>query len=182
MRMLSIRSILRSVVLVILLGSLPALAPAQQRMDREAALQQILQGVPLQDTGGGVGRLPSLREGGSPSGGLSPPAAARGPGAVMAGSVLGSPTWTGQTYRVQRGDTLDEILARIHGPAARSPAQRQELREAYVRLNPQAFRSGSPHLLYAGAELRIPGTGTLADASASADDRRRDRAHWIRYP
>lgn len=99
---------------------------------------------------------PAPRQAGSSSAG---PSAAAAPGAR-------APLDPRAAYRVQRGDTLSGIVARI-------PDRRLSLRQsadAISAANPQAFSGGDPNRLRAGALLAIPETlyaGSAAGLTAA---------------
>ena len=57
------------------------------------------------------------------------------------------------SYRVQVGDTLDEIIELI---MSESGVKKSFIRQAFVQANPSAFRSGNPNWLIAGREIRVP--------------------------
>lgn len=94
----------------------------------------------------------------------------------------------GGVHRVRPGETLDGIIER--SALADLPLRRSILRQAFVAANPHAFRQGSPHFMFAGAELRSPGADDLRSVvftqapamPASEGPSARSRAHWIRYP
>jgi Tfp pilus assembly protein FimV len=85
------------------------------------------------------------------------------------------------SYRVRRGDTLDNIIRRLM-PGVRRPSK--TLRMAFVQANPQAFPRQSPHYLKAGVVLRVPGVATdggPSPAVATGNDAQA-RRHWVRFP
>lgn len=103
------------------------------------------------------------------------PTAETGPGVVP---------WAERgTYRVLPGDTLDVIIGRTMSDI---PIRRSVLRDAFVRANPHAFRSGNPHFLLANTNLRIPGPddirGYVFTGQLTPPEPDRNRRHWIRYP
>ena len=105
---------------------------------------------------------------------LGQPAAASAPAAMVPPAVAGS-------YRVRRGDTLDNIIRRLM-PGVGRPSK--ALRAAFVQANPQAFPRQSPHYLKAGVVLRVPGaatTGGPSPAAAPGNDAQA-RRHWVRFP
>jgi Tfp pilus assembly protein FimV len=59
---------------------------------------------------------------------------------------------------VQRGETLDRVIRRSL-PGV--PLHPDFLRQAFVKHNPQAFPSGRPHLVRAGAVLQVPSMADL---------------------
>lgn len=65
-----------------------------------------------------------------------------------------------RSVTVQRGETLDRVIRRsLPG----LPLHPNFLRQAFVKLNPQAFPLGTPHQMRAGAVLQVP---TMADLRA----------------
>lgn len=100
----------------------------------------------------------------------------------------------GTSVTVQRGETLDRLIRRT---LPHVPLQIDFLRQAFVRLNPQAFPTGSVHLMRAGSTLHVPSMAALRqmmvqqnpqaaalfepDSNApgphSAEQRR-----WVRFP
>lgn len=100
----------------------------------------------------------------------------------------------GTSVTVQRGETLDRLIRRT---LPHVPLQIDFLRQAFVRLNPQAFPTGSVHLMRAGSTLHVPSMAALrqmmlqqnpqaaalfepdsnAPGSHNADKRR-----WVRFP
>jgi Tfp pilus assembly protein FimV len=100
----------------------------------------------------------------------------------------------GQSYTVQRGDTLDRVIQKT---MATSPLKIELLRQAFVVGNPHAFVSGNVSRLRAGAVLQVPDHAKLLrsvvlpvlDASNSAalagesrSSNASDRRSWIRFP
>lgn len=63
-----------------------------------------------------------------------------------------------QTVTVQRGETLDRVIRRA---LPHLPLHPDFLRQAFVSLNPQAFPSGSAHLLRTGSTLQVPSMAAL---------------------
>lgn len=104
---------------------------------------------------------------------------------------------TSVNITVQRGETLDRVIRRA---LPNLPLHPDFLRKAFVSLNPQAFPSGSVHLMRAGSTLRVPNmvdlrqmmlqqnpeTGVLFDAQAdtavSGPHGSNDKRRWVRYP
>lgn len=105
-----------------------------------------------------------------------------------------------QQVVVQRGETLDRVIART---LRDSPFRVEVLREAYLRVNRGAFPRGSPHTLAAGATLAVPNVADVlgvvdpqrqmfappappppppAAARATGPTPEADRRSWIRYP
>ena len=124
-------------------------------------------------------------------------AAANATGAqVMKTEVPGAPVsiaadGTRQRYTVNRGETLDRVIARSMTGIR---ADIKLIRKAFVMLNPTAFPRGTPHILIAGAHLQVPtagdlqalsGGGTLS-AQASTENMTPsepvDKRGWVRFP
>jgi Tfp pilus assembly protein FimV len=63
-----------------------------------------------------------------------------------------------RSVTVQRGETLDRVIRRSL-PGV--PLHPDFLRQAFVKHNPQAFPSGRPHLVRAGAVLQVPSMADL---------------------
>ena len=109
-----------------------------------------------------------------------PAAAASGanPVAAATASAMVPPAVAG-SYRVRRGDTLDNIIRRVL-PGVRPT---RALRNAFVQANPQAFVRNSPHYLRAGAVLQVPGAAGAASAMAGAvATDAQARRQWVRFP
>ena len=87
----------------------------------------------------------------------------------------------GERYRVQPGDTLDEIIFKTLGDLS---VRHEVVRDAFVRANPRAFRRKNPNYLLAGVELRVPGAEDFR--AVVFDDpqvgQSIDRRRMIRYP
>ena len=87
----------------------------------------------------------------------------------------------GERYRVQPGDTLDEIIFRTLGDLS---VRHEVIRDAFIQANPRAFRRKNPNYLLAGVELRIPGPedfrGVVFDDPQVGQTV--DRRRMIRYP
>ena len=87
----------------------------------------------------------------------------------------------GGRYRVQPGDTLDDIIFRTLGDLS---VRHEVVRDAFIRANPRAFRRKNPNYLFAGVELHIPGAEDFR--AVVFDDpkvgRTIDRRRMIRYP
>ena len=87
----------------------------------------------------------------------------------------------GGRYRVQPGDTLDDIIFRTLGDLS---VRHEVVRDAFIRANPRAFRRKNPNYLFAGVELRIPGAEDFR--AVVFDDPKVgqtiDRRRMIRYP
>lgn len=94
---------------------------------------------------------------------------------------LGRVPQAGGRYRVQPGDTLDDIIFRTLGDL---PIRHEVVRDAFIRANPRAFRRKNPNYLFAGVELRIPGARDFR--AVVFDDPKVgqtiDRRRMIRYP
>lgn len=87
----------------------------------------------------------------------------------------------GERYRVQPGDTLDEIIFRTLGDLS---VRHEVIRDAFIQANPRAFRRKNPNYLLAGVELRVP---RAEDFRAVVFDDPQvgqtvDRRRMIRYP
>lgn len=95
---------------------------------------------------------------------------------------------------VARGQTLEAVV-RAHFAA--SPLKPEVIREAVVKLNPQAFAAGRGQRLLAGARLQLPTVddlmrhafGAAVPAPAAAQQAQADaggavgaRRGWVRYP
>jgi Tfp pilus assembly protein FimV len=100
--------------------------------------------------------------------------------AVLEGELARTPL-AGNRYRVQPGDTLDEIIFKTLGDLS---VRHQVVRDAFIRANPRAFRRKNPNYLLAGVELRIPGAEDFR--AVVFDDpqvgQTIDRRRMIRYP
>ncbi len=87
----------------------------------------------------------------------------------------------GGHYRVQPGDTLDEIIFSTLGDL---PVRHAVVRDAFIQANPRAFRRRNPNYLLAGVELRVPGAEDFR--AVVFDDpqvgQTIDRRRMIRYP
>lgn len=87
----------------------------------------------------------------------------------------------GDRYRVQPGDTLDEIIFKTLGNLS---VRHEVVRDAFVQANPRAFRRKNPNYLLAGVELKIPGAEDFR--AVVFDDpqvgQTIDRRRMIRYP
>lgn len=133
------------------------------------------------------------------SGGLPPtPAHSAGAPAYAGASALGhaGAAMPGSTVTVQRGETLDRLIRRTLPDV---PLHPDFLRKAFVSLNPQAFPSGSPNRMRAGAPLQVPSMAALRqmmlsqhpgsagllqgshDLAGHAIDPSNQR-HWVRFP
>ena len=85
------------------------------------------------------------------------------------------------SYRVQVGDTLDEIIELI---MSESGVKKSFIRQAFVQANPSAFRSGNPNWLIAGREIRVP---TADDVLAlifvtPPKSINESTKNWVKYP
>ena len=100
--------------------------------------------------------------------------------AVLEGELARTPL-AGNRYRVQPGDTLDEIIFKTLGDLS---VRHEVVRDAFIRANPRAFRRKNPNYLLAGVELRIPGAEDFR--AVVFDDpqvgQTIDRRRMIRYP
>ena len=100
--------------------------------------------------------------------------------AVLEGELARTPL-AGNRYRVQPGDTLDEIIFKTLGDLS---VRHEVVRDAFIRANPRAFRRKNPNYLLAGVELRIPGAEDFR--AVVFDDpqvgQTSDRRRMIRYP
>jgi len=100
--------------------------------------------------------------------------------AVLEGELARMPL-AGNRYRVQPGDTLDEIIFKTLGDLS---VRHEVVRDAFVRANPRAFRRKNPNYLLAGVELRVPGAEDFR--AVVFDDpqvgQAVDRRRMIRYP
>jgi pilus assembly protein FimV len=103
-----------------------------------------------------------------------PPPASPPPSAPTANAA---PATQGQTYRVQRGDTLSRIAAH-EGSATSTPDVRRWMVATYEG-NPDAF-DHNMNLLRAGAVLRMPDSAALGAVSAAdaLTEVRRQYAAW----
>jgi len=141
------------------------------------------------------------------SGGLPPtpahsaaaPATAGALGVASAHAALSSGSaMVGSTVTVQRGETLDRLIRRTLPDV---PLHPDFLRKAFVSLNPQAFPSGSPNRMRAGAPLQVPSMdalrqmmlsqhpgsaallqGGIGQASHSGAIDPSDQRRWVRFP
>ncbi|WP_396435243.1 hypothetical protein [Limnohabitans sp.] len=116
-------------------------------------------------------------------------------GAALAPAGPAMPAPPGPTITVQRGDTLDRVIART---LPNVPLRADFLRKAFVALNPQAFPSGSAHLMRAGTTLQVPSMAVLRHMllqqhpatgvwfEPQADDtvlhKPGDKRRWVRFP
>ena len=69
----------------------------------------------------------------------------------------------GSSYRVQAGDTLSTIAARV---SDRSAGGLWHVADEIFSANPRAFISGSRDLIMLGSEIRIPEARTITPAAA----------------
>ena len=124
-------------------------------------------------------------------------AAANATGAqVMMTEVPGAPVsmaadGSRQRYTVNRGETLDRVIARSMTGIR---ADIKLIRKAFVMLNPTAFPRGTPHIMIAGAHLQVPTVGDLQalsggralSAQASPENMAPsepvDKRGWVRFP
>src|SRR5580658_3197839 len=105
-----------------------------------------------------------------------PPAPAAPPPAAPTPSSA-APATSGQTYRVQRGDSLSRIAA--HESSATSPPEVRRWMVATYEGNPGAF-DRNMNLLRAGAVLRMPDAAALGAVSTgdALAEVRRQYAAW----
>lgn len=124
-------------------------------------------------------------------------AAANATGAqVMMTEVPGAPVsmaadGSRQRYTVNRGETLDRVIARSMTGIR---ADIKLIRKAFVMLNPTAFPRGTPHIMIAGAHLQVPTVsdlqalsgGRALSAQASPENMAPsepvDKRGWVRFP
>ena len=109
---------------------------------------------------------------------------------MVDGSAQLSGDGTRQTYKVNKGETLDRIIARtMRGTVA----DVKLIRRAFVALNGAAFPRGSPHIILAGAMLQVPtvadlmamsnGQPVTRDGEGQASSRgTTDQRKWVRFP
>lgn len=92
---------------------------------------------------------------------------------------------TQATYRVKRGETLDQVIRKL---APESNLQKNLLRQAFVKANPHAFRRNNPNWMYAGVLLKVPEIDDLRrlifkDSAGSLRKNIKDeKAGWVRFP
>jgi Tfp pilus assembly protein FimV len=96
-----------------------------------------------------------------------------------------------QRYTVNKGETLDRVIARSMTGIR---ADIKLIRKAFVMLNPAAFPRGTPHIMIAGANLQVPTAGDLQalsggrtlSAQAPAENMMPsepvDKRGWVRFP
>jgi Tfp pilus assembly protein FimV len=96
-----------------------------------------------------------------------------------------------QRYTVNKGETLDRVIARTMTGVR---ADIKLIRKAFVALNAQAFPRGTPHIMIAGAHLQVPTMGDLQAMAggqslsaqtagmASASGEPVDKSGWVRFP
>lgn len=109
------------------------------------------------------------------------------PGAPVSMAADGSR----QRYTVNRGETLDRVIARSMTGIR---ADIKLIRKAFVMLNPTAFPRGTPHIMIAGAHLQVPTVGDLqalsggralsaqASPESMAPSEPVDKRGWVRFP
>ncbi|HEY1900632.1 MAG TPA: FimV/HubP family polar landmark protein [Steroidobacteraceae bacterium] len=126
--------------------------------------------------GGAIQRAPAAPPSAEPAAAPPPPSATptQTPPATAAAT---SPATSGQTYQVQRGDTLSRIATR-ESPSGSTPEMRRWMVAAYQG-NLDAFDKNM-NLLRAGAVLRLPDATSLGAVSAAdaAAEVRRQYAAW----
>ncbi|UFS56035.1 hypothetical protein LN050_09780 [Comamonadaceae bacterium M7527] len=112
---------------------------------------------------------------------------AAGSTVVMGGAVASD--GSRNTYRVQRGETLDRIIRKTMPGSVLSMSV---LRKAFTALNPHAFPRGTPHIILANAVLQVPtiddlramanGQPMTAASDASGGYTGTDKRKWVRFP
>lgn len=116
-------------------------------------------------------------------------------GPALTAGMAGTAGTAGTTTTVQRGETLDRVIRRT---LPHVPLQLDFLRKAFVSLNPQAFPTGSVHLMRAGSTLQVPSMAVLRqmlvqqnpataaffapDPSAPGHHSAHDTRRWVRFP
>lgn len=85
------------------------------------------------------------------------------PQASVAAPAPSRTSYQGETYRVQRGDTLSQIAREVRP----GDASVNQTMVALQQLNPDAFINGNINLLKRGRVLRVPTTQDLAGISRS---------------
>jgi len=160
----------------------PALAALQREMAASEAATQASEGSMSAAAAEGPGApRPVLRARGSGQRNVDGALAQLLRGfAVLEGELARMPL-AGNRYRVQPGDTLDEIIFKTLGDLS---VRHEVVRDAFVRANPRAFRRKNPNYLLAGVELRVPGAEDFR--AVVFDDpqvgQAVDRRRMIRYP
>lgn len=161
----------------------PALAVLQREMAAsEAAARTSAGAIPTGVAKAGAGApRPVLRARGSGQSNVDGALAQLLRGfAVLEGELARMPL-SGNHYRVEPGDTLDEIIFKTLGDLS---VRHEVVRDAFVRANPRAFRRKNPNYLLAGVELRVPGAEDFR--AVVFDDpqvgQAVDRRRMIRYP
>lgn len=126
-----------------------------------------------------LGVFPARAAAGSPAGDAALAQLLRG-FAVLEGE-LARTQYAGTEYRVQPGDTLDEIILKTLGDLS---VRHEVVRSAFVRANPRAFRRRNPNYLLAGVALKIPGPEDFRAVVFDNPEvgRTVDRRRMIRYP
>ena len=110
-------------------------------------------------------------------------------------NTMAVPALQGQTVTVQRGETLDRVIRRA---LPNLPLHPDFLRKAFVSLNPQAFPTGSPHLMRSGSTLQVPSMAALRQMmvqqnpataamfeplqNASGPSSPSEKRRWVRFP
>lgn len=124
-------------------------------------------------------RVPAKAAVGSPSGDAALAQLLEG-FAVLEGE-LARKGFSGSEYRVQPGDTLDEIIFKTLGDLA---VRHEIIRSAFVRANPRAFRRRNPNYILAEVVLRVPGPEDFRAVvfDTPAVGKTVDRRRMIRYP
>jgi pilus assembly protein FimV len=107
-----------------------------------------------------------------------PPAAEHAPAAAPSAAASPAPAApiTGNTYRVNSGDTLTKIARSLH---ADSPASVDQTMMAVYRANPDAF-GGNINILRRGAVLRVPGADEIAalNQTEAMNEVHRQMSEW----
>jgi pilus assembly protein FimV len=106
------------------------------------------------------------------------PAAEHAPAAAPSAAASPAPAApiTGNTYRVNSGDTLTKIARSLH---ADSPASIDQTMMAVYRANPDAF-GGNINILRRGAVLRVPGADEVAalNQTEAMNEVHRQMSEW----
>ena len=168
------------------LGSAPMNARAADNSAAAASALKALLGPAIvqQASGGAPFVVPGLDR---TAGGVS------GLGGAAQAPIMGAAP--GAVTTVQRGETLDRVIRRTLPDV---PLHLDFLRKAFVSLNPQAFPTGSVHLMRAGSTLNVPSmatlrqmmvqqnpaTATLFDAAphTTGSYSAQDKSRWVRFP
>lgn len=92
-----------------------------------------------------------------------------------------------RVHVVQSGETLSGLIRKLY---PNSPLRESLLQDAVRMSNPQAFMSSKPHILLAGASIKVPDHAALMEqqykrfAPASGDDASGEdpQRKWVRFP